>query len=80
MSYWKLALPAGIVMTGFLFCTTATYGKPAYMTKEGIKACTGCHVKMGMTKADPLLNDLGTCYAKNDHSLAKCKVPDGVKK
>ena len=28
MRTWKLAIPAGIVMAGFLFCTTATYGKP----------------------------------------------------
>jgi hypothetical protein len=31
-------------------------------------------------KKDPNLNDLGTCYKKGDHSLAKCTVPDGVKK
>ena len=83
MRTWKLALPAGIVMAGFLFCTTATYGKPEYQKKEGFKSCSGCHVKVGAPdamKKDPNLNDLGTCYQKNDHSLAKCKVPDGVKK
>jgi hypothetical protein len=31
-------------------------------------------------KTDPNLNDLGKCYQKNDHSLTKCTVPDGVKK
>jgi hypothetical protein len=79
MSTWKLAIPAGIVMAGFLFCTTATYGKPEYQKKEGFKSCTGCHAKAA-TKDNPNLNDLGTCYAKNDHTLDKCKVPDGVKK
>jgi hypothetical protein len=79
MRTWKLAVPAGIVMIGFLFCTTATYGKPEYMKKEGFKTCNGCHSKTA-TKGVPNLNDLGTCYQKNEHSLEKCKVPDGVKK
>jgi hypothetical protein len=78
MRTWKLAVPAGIVMAGFLVCTTATYGKPEYMKKENFKSCTGCHGKMPATKDN--LNDLGTCYQKNAHTLDKCKVPDGVKK
>ena len=69
----KLAIPAGIVLAGFLFCTTATYGKPEYMKKEGVKSCTVCHSKAA-TKAEPNLNDVGKCYAANDHSLAKCNV------
>ena len=83
MRTWKLVLPAVIVMSGFLFCTTASFGKPEYQKKEGFKSCTGCHVKVGAAEAmkkDPNLNDLGTCYQKGDHSLAKCTVPDGVKK
>ena len=78
MRTWKLALPAGIIMAGFLVCTTASYGKPEYMKKENIKSCTGCHTAMPAKKDN--LNDLGTCYSKNDLSLEKCKVPDGVKK
>ena len=73
----KLVIPAGIVMAGFLLCTTATYGTPAYMKKEGVKSCTVCHVKVGATEAmkqDPNLNDTGKCYKANDHSLAKCNV------
>jgi hypothetical protein len=73
----KVALPAGIVMAGFLFCTTATYGKPEYMKKEGVKSCTVCHSKIGTPdamKQDPNLNDVGKCYKTNDHSLAKCSV------
>ena len=73
----KLALPAGIVMAGFLVCTTATYGTPAYMKKDVVKSCTVCHSKVGTPdsmKKDPNLNDTGTCYKANDHSLAKCNV------
>jgi cytochrome c553 len=83
MRTWKLVLPAVIVMSGFLFCTTASFGKPEYQKKEGFKSCTGCHVKVGASdamKKDPNLNDLGKCYQKGEHSLAKCTVPDGVKK
>jgi hypothetical protein len=79
MRTWKLVIPAAIVMSGFLFCTTASFGKPEYMKKENFKSCTGCHSKAA-TKDNPNLNDLGTCYQKNDHSLTKCTVPDGVKK
>jgi len=73
----KLAIPAAILMAGFLLCTTATYGTPAYMKKEGVKSCTTCHVKVGAPdamKKDPNLNDTGKCYKANDHSLAKCNV------
>jgi len=79
----KLAIPAVIVMAGFLVCTTATYGKPEYQKKENLKACTACHVKVGSPadmKTNPNLNDIGTCYQKNEHSLAKCNVPADLKK
>ena len=73
MRAMKLAVPAAILMTGFMLCTTM-FGKPEYMKKEGVKSCTVCHSKMeakeGMAKN---LNDTGKCYAENDHSLAKCK-------
>lgn len=75
----KLAIPAAIVMAGFLVCTTATYGKPEYMKKENLKSCNACHAKAA-TKDNPNLNPLGTCYQKNEHSLAKCDVPAGLKK
>jgi hypothetical protein len=73
----KLAIPAAIVMTGFLLCTTSASGKPEYMKKEGVKSCTVCHAKVAAPdamKKDPNLNDTGKCYAANDHSLAKCNV------
>jgi len=77
MRILKLALPASIVMAGFLVCTTATYGKPEYMKKEGVKSCTVCHAKIAAPdamKQEPNLNDVGKCYKANDHSLAKCNA------
>jgi hypothetical protein len=72
----KLVVPSAILMTGFVICTTASYGKPEYSKKEG-KNCVTCHAKVeakeGMTKN---LNETGKCYAENEHSLAKCKVPE----
>ena len=68
----KLVLPATVLMTGFLVCTTASYGKPEYAKKENIKSCTTCHSKMG---AKPELNDTGKCYSKN-HSMEGCKVEE----
>ena len=80
MRILKLAIPAAIVISGFLLCSTASYGKMEYMKKENLKSCSGCHAKMPPTKDSPNLNDLGTCYQKNDHSLAKCNVPADQKK
>ena len=71
MRAMKVALPAAILMAGFLLCTSATYGKPEYAKKEGQK-CTYCHVKMGAKD----LNDTGKCYAAGDHSLAKSQPPE----
>lgn len=73
----KLALPAAILMAGFMVCTTTSYGKPAYAKKEATpdgknRACVYCHVAVG--KKD--LNDTGKCYQKNEHKdLAKCAAP-----
>ena len=79
MRILKLAIPAAIVISGFLLCSTASYGKMEYMKKENLKSCNACHAKAA-TKDAPNLNDLGTCYQKNDHSLAKCTVPPELKK
>jgi hypothetical protein len=70
MKAWKLMLPAAVLMTGFMLCTSVTYGKMEYSKKEG-KPCTACHTKMGAKD----LNDVGKCYAANGHSLAKCAEP-----
>jgi hypothetical protein len=44
MRAWKLAIPSAILSLGFLFCGTATYGKPEYAKKES-KKCVDCHVQ-----------------------------------
>ena len=75
MKALKVALPAAILMAGFMVCTSASYGKPEYAKKEG-KGCVYCHVTAG--KKD--LNDTGKCYAKSDHKdLDKCPAPPAKK-
>jgi len=66
----KLILPAAFLLTGFLVCTTATYSKPAYASKEK-KACTFCHVKQVPDKAEmeKNLNDAGNYYKAHEHKL-----------
>jgi hypothetical protein len=65
MRAMKLVLPAAILMTGFLVCTTASYGTAAYAKKEG-KACTICHAKMVADKTEMAKNltDAGKEYQK----------------
>ena len=75
MKTLKVALPAAILAAGFLVCSTSSFGKSEYAKKES-KGCTYCHVTAG--KKD--LNVTGTCYQKNDHSLAKCAAPKEEKK
>jgi len=77
MRMLKLLFPSAVVIAGLVVWTTATYGKPEYKKKEGVKSCTVCHVKVAAAeemKKDPNLNDVGKCYKDNDHSLAKCDV------
>jgi hypothetical protein len=61
----KLVLPAAFLMTGFLVCTTASYGTAEYAKKEK-KTCVGCHAKMVPDKAEMAknLNDAGKEYKK----------------
>ena len=62
MSQLKLALPAFILLGGFLVCTTVSFGKPEY-TKATKKACVYCHTDY---KANPKsLTDAGKYY--NEH-------------
>jgi cytochrome c553 len=83
----KLIVPASLVLVGFVASTATSYGKLEYLTKEkknnpNITSCTSCHIKVGAAdamKKDPNLNDVGQCYSKNDHSLAKCTVPPAKK-
>lgn len=74
MKTLKLIIPGGILMAGFLVCTTASYGTPAIAKKEGGKSCITCHTAMG--KKD--LNDTGKCYSK-EKSLEKCPAPPAKK-
>jgi hypothetical protein len=65
MRAMKLFLPAAVLVTGFLVCTTASYGTQEYAKKEK-KACTFCHAKMVADKAEMAknLNDAGKEYKK----------------
>ena len=66
MRAMKIILPAAFLMTGFLVCTTASYGTAAYAKKEGGKACTACHAKTVADKAEMAknLNEAGKEYQK----------------
>ena len=61
----KLVLPAVCLLTGFLVCTTASYGTAEYAKKEK-KKCVDCHAKMVPDKAEMAknLNDAGKEYQK----------------
>ena len=62
MSHLKVVLPAAIVLAGFLFCSTASYGKPEF-TKATKKSCTFCHVDATKTPKD--LKDPGKYYQEH---------------
>ena len=61
----KLVLPVACLLTGFLVCTTASYGTAEYAKKEK-KKCVDCHAKMVADKAVMAknLNDAGKEYQK----------------
>jgi hypothetical protein len=62
MSHLKVALPAAILLGGFLLCSTTSYGKPEYM-KSTKKACVYCHVD---SKAKPKeLTEAGKYFAEH---------------
>jgi len=62
MSRLKIALPAVILLGGFLVCTTSSFGKPEY-TKSTKKACAYCHVDQ---KAKPKeLTEVGKYFAEH---------------
>jgi hypothetical protein len=64
----KLVLPAAFLMTGFLVCTTATYGRPEYSKKE-MTACGFCHATEGKERNGENLTEAGTYYKTHDHKL-----------
>jgi hypothetical protein len=72
----KLAVPALILVAGFVLCSYSVYATPEYSKKEK-KACTYCHTKVSADKSEMAkdLNDTGTCYKDNAHSLDKCASP-----
>ena len=62
MSKIKYALPAAILLGGFLVSTTSSYGKPEF-TKATKKACAFCHVD---SKAKPKeLTEAGKYYKEH---------------
>lgn len=65
----KTVLPAAIVASGFLLCTTASYGTAEY-AKNTKKSCTFCHEKVSSDKEamKTNLNDAGKYY-KDKKSL-----------
>ncbi|MGD0500882.1 MAG: hypothetical protein ABSC23_20910 [Bryobacteraceae bacterium] len=65
MSKLKIALPAAILLGGFLLCTTASYGTAEY-AKQTKKACAYCHAVKGVpTKANAKeLTDAGKYFAE----------------
>ena len=65
----KVAIPAVILAAGFLVCSTASYGTPAYAKKEG-KTCTFCHAKVASKDEMPKnLTEAGKYYQSHNHSL-----------
>ena len=73
MRLLKLLIPAGILISSLILTTSLSVAKPEYTKKEK-KSCTYCHAKQSADKAEMAknLNDVGTCYKDNEHSLAKC--------
>lgn len=64
----KVAIPAVVLAGGFLICSTASYGTPAYAKKEG-KTCTFCHTKITTKEEMPKnLTDAGKYYHEH-HTL-----------
>ena len=75
MYFLKVIVPAFIVVTGLLVCTSWVYGTAEYARKEK-KACTQCHAKVVGAKSEMIknLNATEKCYKNNDHSMAKCST------
>lgn len=74
-----LKVMTALLIGGLTLSATLMFGKAEYSKTEK-KGCNFCHVDI--KKAPKELNDVGKCYAKNDHSLKGCeeKVKAGEKK
>ena len=68
MRTMKLALPATLLMTGFLVCTTSKLRQPEYAKTTGRRAAF-CHAKMVPKEMAKNLNDAGTYYKTHEHKL-----------
>ncbi|MBZ5576074.1 MAG: hypothetical protein LAP40_05890 [Acidobacteriia bacterium] len=69
MARLKIIIPAVILLSGFLVCSTASYGKAEY-TKATKKGCVYCHVDA--QKAPKDLKEPGKYYQEH-------KTLDGYK-
>jgi hypothetical protein len=66
MNRLKFVVPAILLISGFLLCSSSSYGKPEYV-KATKKACTFCHVD---SKAKPKeLTDAGKYFKEHNNSL-----------
>lgn len=75
MNRFKIAVPAIILLGGFLVCTTASFGTQEY-TKQTKKACGYCHVQAAPKKGDPKATEL---KAPGQYFQAHNKSLDGYK-
>lgn len=66
-----------LLIGGLTLSATLMFGKAEYSKTEK-KACTYCHVDIKKSPKD--LNDVGKCYAKNNHSLKGCEAKGTEKK
>lgn len=63
----KVLIPSSLVLGGLVLTTDLSFAKKEYTAKEK-KGCTFCHT--AANKKD--LNEVGKCYAENNHSLDGC--------
>jgi hypothetical protein len=65
--FLRIAVPTVIFLGGLMVTSSLSFGKAEYTKKEK-KACTFCHTSATSKE----LNDVGKCYAANNHSLDAC--------
>jgi hypothetical protein len=71
MKHIRIALPAAILLGGFLLCTTASFGTAEYTSKTK-KACKYCHTQTVLKKGDAKakeLTDAGKYFESHNKSL-----------
>lgn len=66
-----------LLIGGLILSAPLMFGKAEYSKTEK-KTCTYCHVDIKKSPKD--LNDVGKCYAKNNHSLKGCEEKESEKK